>query len=62
MIDRARNRTEPSESVEYIVLDATDEEALVSLVQNSFQAILCDMTLFDSAALAPFYRTVSAIL
>jgi len=62
MIDRARKRTAASEEIEYIVLDATDEDALLGLGSGAFQAVLCNMALFDMAEIAPLYRAVSSIL
>jgi len=62
MIDRAGKRTRASEEVEYIVLDATDEDALLGLGRGTFQAVLCNMALFDMAEIAPLYRAISSIL
>jgi len=62
MIDRARSRAEPGEGVEYIVLDATEEDALADLGRGSFQAVLCNMALFDMAEIAPLFRAVPSLL
>ncbi len=62
MIDRARSRCNPGGNVEYIVLDATDENALLNLGRGSFKAVLCNMALFDMAEIAPLYRAIPAIL
>ena len=62
MLDLAKKRTGPSEDIEYIVLDATDENALLGLGRDSFQAVLCNMALFDMAEITPLYRAIPVIL
>jgi len=47
-IERARQRTAPQDgAIEYRVIDATDEQQLMSLGQNRFDAAVCSMALMD---------------
>lgn len=63
MIARARKRTKPEHgSIEYHVIDASDEPALLALGENSFDAALCAMALFDMADIDPLMRAVSRLL
>lgn len=63
MITHARKRTtkDPDE-IEYLVLDATDEKALVSLGKSRFDAALCNMALFDMAEIDPLMRALAQVL
>ena len=64
MIEHARARTTGAEKrrIEYRVLDATDEQQLRSLGSNSFDAVLCNMALFDIADIKPLGRTLPHLL
>ena len=46
----------------YHVIDATDEQALLSLGQSYFDAALSNMALFDMADLEPLFRTLPKLL
>lgn len=63
MIARARGRTtEHAERITYLVLDATDESALLSLGEGRFDAALCSMALFDMAEISPLMHGLARLL
>ena len=63
MIARARARAHPHpEQIQYFVLDATDEAALLALGKGCFDAALCHMALFDMAELQPLMRALTKLL
>jgi SAM-dependent methyltransferase len=63
LIERARARSSQLESlITYDVLDATDEQALLSLGQSNFDAVLSNMALFDIADLQPLFRTLPKLI
>jgi len=75
MIAYARQRTHPgwlsaeeaaasgtAGGVTYLVLDATDESALLSLGERCFDAALCSMALFDMAEIEPLMRALARLL
>ena len=63
MIQFARKRTTQNfERIKYLVLDATDEQALLELGENKFDAALCNMALFDIADIKPLFRALSKLL
>jgi 2-polyprenyl-3-methyl-5-hydroxy-6-metoxy-1,4-benzoquinol methylase len=62
-IQFARKRTtHNAERIEYLVLDATDEAALLTLGENKFDAANCSMALFDIADIQPLFRALSKLL
>ncbi len=63
MIAYARTRTQPHEtSIEYHVLDATDEMALLQLGEYSFDAAVSAMALMDMAEIDPLLRALTKLL
>ncbi|HOU15706.1 MAG TPA: class I SAM-dependent methyltransferase [Anaerolineae bacterium] len=58
---RARTAAEAG-TIQYHVLDATDEAALLTLGAGSFDAAICQMALFDIAEIAPLMRAVAQLL
>lgn len=63
MITHARKRTvEHVERIDYRVLDATDEVALLALGENQFDAVVCNMALFDMAEIEPLMRALARLL
>ena len=63
MINYARARTEEhADQIQYQVLDATDEAALVALGEGQFDAALCNMALFDMAEIEPLMRALARLL
>lgn len=59
MIARARLH---AERIQYSVLDATDEAALLALGERRFDAALCHMALFDMAEVSPLMRALARLL
>jgi ubiquinone/menaquinone biosynthesis C-methylase UbiE len=49
MIEKAKIRENPGSRIDYRVVDATDEQQLLALGENSFDASLSNMALFDMA-------------
>ena len=63
MIARARARASArTGQIQYFVLDATDEAALLGLGEGGFDAALCHMALFDIAEPGPLMRSVTKLL
>ena len=63
MINNARKRTkENQELIEYQVLDATDETALLKLGENSFDAAVSAMALMDMAEIEPLFKALIKII
>ncbi len=63
MVRHARERTsEHAERIEYRVLDATDEAALLALGEGAYDAALCNMALFDMADIRPLMRVLATLL
>lgn len=63
MIASARRRTQQHEtSIEYHVLDATDETALLGLGERSFDAAVSAMALMDMAEIDPLLRALTKLL
>jgi 2-polyprenyl-3-methyl-5-hydroxy-6-metoxy-1,4-benzoquinol methylase len=63
MIAHARGRTaQHADRIEYLVLDGTDEAALVQLGEGAFDAALCNMALFDMAEIKPLFRALARML
>ena len=63
MIAHALERaTEHAERIEYLVLDATDEAALLALGAGQFDAAICNMALFDMAEIEPLMRALARLL
>lgn len=63
-VERARQRTEEARvaSIEYHVLDATDEGALLKLGAARFDAAVCTMALMDIATIDPLLRALMKLL
>ncbi len=63
LIELAKTRSARySELITYLSLDATDESALLSLGQHTFDSALCNMALFDMADLEPLFRSLPKLL
>ena len=63
MITRARQRADdPAHPIDYRVLDATDEAALLSLGEQRFDAAVCSMALFDMADIRPLMRALARLV
>jgi 2-polyprenyl-3-methyl-5-hydroxy-6-metoxy-1,4-benzoquinol methylase len=62
-IERARSRAKPEDGdIEYLVLDATDESALLSLGESRFDAAVCSMAMMDLPAISPLLCAVRRLL
>lgn len=63
MIAYARTRTQSQEnSIEYRVLDATDEAALLQLGEGYFDAAVSAMALMDMAEIDPLLQSLAKLL
>jgi SAM-dependent methyltransferase len=63
MIDYAKKRSNGAvSSLRFQVIDATDEAALLTLGEGTFDAALCNMALFDMAEIDPLLRSLTRIL
>ncbi len=63
LIRLAKARTDAdSLKVEYHVIDATDEVAMLGLGSGCFDAITCTMTLMDIPTIDPLFRTAARLL
>jgi 2-polyprenyl-3-methyl-5-hydroxy-6-metoxy-1,4-benzoquinol methylase len=63
LIALARQRTtEHADRIEYLVMDATDETALLTLGKGRFDAVICNMALFDIADIQPLMRALVRLL
>ena len=63
MIAHALARTtEHAGRIEYLVLDGTDETALLALGEGEFDAAICNMALFDMAEIEPLMRALARLL
>ena len=63
LIALARERTsEHTERIAYLVMDATDEAALLTLGEGRFDAAVCNMALFDIADIQPLMRALVRLL
>lgn len=63
MIRHARFRsTDHSDRIEYLVIDATDESALLEVGRERFDAAICNMALFDMVEISPLLQALSKLL
>ncbi len=63
MIAHARARkTDHAEHIDYNVIDATDEAALLTLGAHHFDAAICQMALFDMAEIDPLLQALTKLL
>ena len=63
LIEKARGRSASyGERIKYSVLDATDEQALLSLGGRSFDSALSNMALFDMPEIEPLFRALRKLL
>lgn len=62
MIELAKQRSPARTAINYQVVDATDESALLRLGERSYDAITCTMALMDMPAIAPLFRAASQLL
>jgi len=60
LIERAKSRK--SDRINYQVMDVTNESALMTLGEQTFEAALCNMALFDIADINPLFHTLPKLL
>ncbi len=61
LVEIARQRTHGSR-IDYRVLDATDESALLALGEQNFDSAFSNMALFDMPQIEPLFRALSRLL
>jgi 2-polyprenyl-3-methyl-5-hydroxy-6-metoxy-1,4-benzoquinol methylase len=65
LIEKAKSRSTSLDAqrvISYHVIDATNKEKLLSLGEQTFDAALSNMALFDMADLEPLFRTLPKLL
>ena len=63
MVRNAKARSAPgTSSVEYRVVDATDEAALLALGERGFDAAVCTMAIMDMASVVPLAQALTQLL
>jgi SAM-dependent methyltransferase len=63
MIERARRHpSNYADMIDYRVVDATDEAALLALGERSYDAAVCMMALFDMAQIDPLMSALAKLL
>jgi ubiquinone/menaquinone biosynthesis C-methylase UbiE len=62
MIEKAKARENPASLIDYRLVDATDEQQLLALGENSFDAALSNMALFDMANIEVLFQTLPRLL
>lgn len=63
LIELARQRSqERGDEIDYRVIDATAPEQLLSLGQNRFDAVVCNMAIMDMAEIKPLFGAVPKLL
>jgi 2-polyprenyl-3-methyl-5-hydroxy-6-metoxy-1,4-benzoquinol methylase len=61
LLERAKTRT-GDHQIEYVLIDATDEEQLLALGERRFDAAVCNMALMDMPAIDPLFAALSHLL
>lgn len=63
LIDRARQHAaEAGLAIDFHVIDATDEAALLALGEGQYDAAMCNMALFDMADIVPLARALGRLV
>ena len=62
LIEKAKARENPGSLIDYQVIDATDEQQLLSMGENSFDVALSNMALFDIANIEVLFQTLPRLL
>ena len=62
LIERAKARENPDSRIEYRVIDATEEDELLSLGAASYESALSNMALFDMAEIETLFRILPRLL
>jgi SAM-dependent methyltransferase len=61
-IEAARQRTSSDGNIEYHIIDATNEPAMLALGEGRFDAAVCSMAIMDLPTIDPLLRAVHALL
>ena len=62
LIEKAKARPNPNERITYHVIDATNEEQLISLGEKKFDSALSNMALFDMADIEILFQCLPKLL
>ncbi len=62
LIERAKARENPNSNIDYRVIDATNEDELLSLGEGQFDSALSNMALFDMADIETLFRILPRLL
>ena len=62
MVVAAKARGDAEGAIDYRVVDATDENAVVALGEGQFDAAVCNMAIMDMADIDPLMSAVSRVL
>ena len=62
LVEKAKARENPGSLIDYQVIDATDEQQLLSMGENSFDVALSNMALFDMANIEVLFQTLPRLL
>jgi len=62
LIEKAKARQNPNSLIAYHVIDATNEQQLLSLGEQSFDSALSNMALFDMADIETLFHTLPRLL
>jgi ubiquinone/menaquinone biosynthesis C-methylase UbiE len=62
LIEKAQVRENPNSLITYRLMDATDEKQLLSLGEQTFDAALSNMALFDMADIETLFRVLPRLL
>src|SRR6266508_423323 len=62
LVEKAKVRENPNSLISYHVIDATNEEQLLSLGEQTFDSALSNMALFDMADIETLFRILLRLL
>ena len=62
LIEKAKARENPGSRIDYRLVDATDGQQLLALGENSFDAALSNMALFDMANIEVLFQSLPRLL
>jgi len=63
LIERAQDRGQKTGTpIDYAVMDVTDEDAMLSLGENQYDAIVCTMAFMDIPDIEPIFRASKRLL
>ena len=62
LVEKSKARENPNSLISYHVIDATNQEQLLSLGERAFDSALCNMALFDMADIEILFRILPRLL